>query len=76
MGYEYRKFNKPATICRKNTTVGPAKEGEGRGRVLELDMLTQDRFLSLKHKDYEEDHFGTLSPVRYDIDVRFGTRDG
>jgi hypothetical protein len=44
MGYEYKEFNKPATICRKNTTVGPAKTGEGRGRVLESIILTQDRF--------------------------------
>jgi hypothetical protein len=76
MGYEYKKFNKPATICRKNTSIDLANGGEGRGRVLELYILTQDRFLSLKHKDYEEDHFGTLSPVRYYIDVRFGTRNG
>jgi hypothetical protein len=33
-------------------------------------------YYSLKLKDYEEDHFGTLSPVRYYIDVRVGSRDG
>jgi hypothetical protein len=44
MEHEYKNFNKPATICRKNTTVGPAKTAEGRGRVLESIILTQDRF--------------------------------
>jgi hypothetical protein len=34
MEYEYKKFNKPATICRKNTTVGPAKAGESVAGLL------------------------------------------
>jgi hypothetical protein len=64
MEYEYRKFNKPATICRKNAAPPSGKESGTHGRVLESTIVTQDRFLSLKLKDYEEDHFGTLSPLR------------
>jgi hypothetical protein len=44
MEYEYKKFNKPATFCRKNTAVEYGMGGTGRGRVLEASILTQDRF--------------------------------
>jgi hypothetical protein len=76
MGYEYMKFNKPATICRKNTAVVCDIGARRRGRVLEPGILTQADFLSLKLKDYEEDHFGTLSLICRNIDVRFGSRNG
>jgi hypothetical protein len=48
------------------------KAGGDRGRVLEFTIVTQDRFLSLKLKDYEEDHFGTLSRIHW-IDLCRGS---
>jgi hypothetical protein len=77
MEHEYKKFNKLTTFCRKNTAVQDTTGRQGLGRVLEsYSLYPEPIFYSLKLKDYEEDHFGTLSPVRYCLDVRFGTRDG
>jgi hypothetical protein len=56
MEHEYKNFNRPATICRKNAAIEARRFRERRGRVLESTI--QDRtnsgsipktdFLSLK----------------------------
>jgi hypothetical protein len=52
-------------------------ERRGVARFLnQYSLYPEPIFYSLKLEIYEEDHFGTLSLIRYYIDVCFGSRNG